>query len=234
MGVEAGRGEAGIDRIDLDARILQFGRELHRQHVQSRLGGVVAEQLDRREFPPRIGIARQGAEPARHVDDPSRRRLLEERQHRLGDRQRAENIRLEDPANGVDAGPTRRPVGPVGDAGVVYEHVEPSVVRFDLGRGGQNCIGIAHLKAEEAGADSLRLEFADGGLAERDRPRADQRLGAVPAELARNLETDALVGAGDQDDPGGGGLMGELPVCGHFARTEPRNGSWRPINRITR
>src|SRR5271156_5565223 len=56
MAVEVGGGEAGIGRIDLDARVLQFGGELDGQHIQRRFRAVVPDQFHAREFRGRVVV----------------------------------------------------------------------------------------------------------------------------------------------------------------------------------
>src|SRR6478735_3274401 len=55
MAVEVGGGESRIGRVDLDAGLPQFAGKLDSEHVQRRLGRVVAHQPDAGEF--RLGIA---------------------------------------------------------------------------------------------------------------------------------------------------------------------------------
>ena len=49
--VKVGRGVAGVRGVHLDCGLAQFVGELDGQHVHRGLGGVVSEQLERREFP---------------------------------------------------------------------------------------------------------------------------------------------------------------------------------------
>ena len=80
------------------------------------------------------GLPGQRADAAGHVDDPRRRRAAQQRQHRVGDPDDADDVGLHHRPHllGGDLGRVLRHAA--GDAGVVDQHVEPPGVLLDRAR----------------------------------------------------------------------------------------------------
>ena len=140
------------------------------------------------------------AEPARYIDDASRKRIAQQRQHGLGHRQCAEEIGVEDVPHGVDAGSARWAIGPVSDAGIIHQHVEPTVVSLDTGRGGLNRFHLIEVDVDETNVGAFALEGDRRGFTEFHIASTEQYDVAGLAELTGDFKANTLLGAGDHCD----------------------------------
>ena len=118
---------------------------------------------------------------------------MQQRQHRLRDGERAEEIGVEHTAHRLEARFARRPIGAVGDAGVVDQHVNAAVARGDGGGGGRQRFWLEEIDEDEPSVEALCLEGGGRGFAQRRVARAEQDAGAGPADLLGDLEADAFV-----------------------------------------
>jgi hypothetical protein len=202
------------------------------EHVQGRLRRAIADDPEGVEFRGRVAEIGERAEAARKVDYPTRSRPLQQRQHRLDDSERAEEIGLERAANRVEIGRTGRSIAGAGDARVVHQDVEPPLVGVDIGRGGGDRGRVGQIDLHKARRDAFAAERPDRRRATVRVARADQDTDSVPAELAGDLEADALVGAGDEGDAVVRITHGDLSSCnrrGSEAQTASRRkqaASW--------
>jgi hypothetical protein len=146
-----------------------------------------------------VGHRGERARLAGDVDDPARRAPAQERGQRDRQRPGAERVDLERRPRLV-ARRGDRAAGGV-DAGVVDEHVEPPGIvrhapreRLDAGLVGD----VEHPRPD---VEALVAQARGGALARAGVARRQQDGVAAARELARHLQADAAVRAGDDGDP---------------------------------
>jgi hypothetical protein len=103
------------------------------------------------------------------------------------------------------------PIAGIGDAGVVDQYVQVTVLRPD-GRGsGRDDGRIVQVDGNEMGIDTLCSQGRDGRGPAACVPRAEQNAHSARTQLASDLKADALVGAGDQSDAQAWSLHPDVP-----------------------
>ena len=150
-----------------------------------------------------VHLVGQRPHGARDVDDPPRRRALQQREEALRDRDRAEHVRVERPPEHVEV--DRAVVGGLGrlgqDAGVVDQHVEPAVALADVAGRVGDAGGRGDVEDDHLGVDAVVAQILHGALAGRRRTRADDdRVAVPPAEPASGLQAQTPACAGHECD----------------------------------
>ena len=113
----------------------------------------------------RVAVVGQRSEAARYVDDAPRGRSLQQRQHRLRDSERAEEIGLEGPSDCVETGYARRSIAGTGDPRIVYQDVQPAVICLNVGCSGLDRRWVVEIDPNVTGIDALIPECGRGGIA---------------------------------------------------------------------
>src|SRR5262249_52042201 len=142
----------------------------------------------------------QRTQSARDIDETTRDRPLQQVQHRLGNCEGAEKVGLEGAPDCFDIRRARRPIAGTGDAGIVDQNVEPSLMRFDVSHCGLYSDWIDQMDVHEARGYTFFAERCPRRLSAFSVARADQNVDSGFTELTGNLKADALVGAGDKSD----------------------------------
>ena len=178
--------------------------QLHREHVQCRLGCVVADELSGIISRGRVAVERQRAQRTGHVHDTCARGCPQQRQHGLRHGQCADEVGVQHPSHGIERRHARRPVGRFEDAGVVDQDVQPAVLGLDDASRGRDGFRVVDVEGQRAHGKALRVQALHGGLAAGSVARAQEHLHAGQGQLSRDFQSDALVGAGDQGNAIGG------------------------------
>src|ERR1700688_5055692 len=95
------------------------------------------------------------AETAAHVHDTAVSGPQQQRQHSLGDRDDAENVRIVNLPHAVQISLAGGKSSFSRDPGVVHENVQASVGRVDLLSGGGNGIGLSYIQNQSRGGQTL-------------------------------------------------------------------------------
>src|SRR5690606_570522 len=141
------------------------------------------------------------------VDDARGLGAAQQRQQRVGDRDRAEDVGLVDGAHGVDRGGRRQQadVEAAGDGGVVDQDVEPAEFGLDVGGGLGDRGGVGDVQPDEPDVTALGGQLLGGGAPALGIPGTDQDGAAPGGQGTSGFVAETLVGPGDQSDGVGGG-----------------------------
>ncbi len=207
LAAHVGLAPAGAARVHLEA--LEVVGEGDGEHVEGRLGGLVGG----RGHAAGLGNAAERAELAGDVDDARGVGLAEHGQGGAGEGEDADDVGLERLAQdgGAQLAGLHAPVEE--DAGVIDEDVEAAQVLLDEREGGGDGVGDGDVEADGRGFQPLARELGGGFLTLLGVACTHHDVDAQLAELAGDLEADALVGAGDEGDACGCGHGRSSGVC---------------------
>ena len=119
-------------------------------------------------------------------------------QHRLGNRQHAEEIDVQHTANGGGFGRAGWSIALFDDSRVVYKNVELAVLGANRIRGLRDGFGVGDVKLDKERIRSVGFQPCHGGLSQFRIAGRDQHRDGVLGELAGYFEAYTLVRAGNQ------------------------------------
>ncbi len=210
------------------------------QRVERGLGRHVGQ----RGWPPgevavRVGHQRERAEAAGDVDDASRRRAQQQRDHRGRHADDTEDVGLEHLPDDVHLGAAGILPGQVAeDPRVVDQDVEHAEVIADVPRGRHDGRAVGDVELDRPHVGLVRSQLRGRLLTAARVPGGQQHGHAQLRELRDDLASDALVRTGDQRRRRpGGGVPGHdrvpPPVHARPGAAVGTPGSWRRSARTT-
>ena len=163
--VKVGGRVTGIHRIDSDVSVPTFVGKLDGEHIERGLGSAVGEELHRGVLPVRVVMHTYGTQFAGDVDDLSLPIVLQERQHGLSDRERADIIGLHDRCDGFQFDLARRAVAHIRYGSVVDEQVKFAELAPNS-FGCDDCGSVVvEVNVKKPDIETLRLKLLRGCLA---------------------------------------------------------------------